>query len=69
HPTSPRQRDEFHFPEVSAASRFSYTWKQYMYSSTGTGSTWFHIMQVFVVVENGPLVTLDAVSDTLCIKD
>ncbi|KAJ7736041.1 hypothetical protein DFH07DRAFT_944446 [Mycena maculata] len=69
HLDSPRQRDEFHFPQVSAGTPFSYTWKQYLYSSTGTGTTWFHIMQAFGVVEDNPLVTLDAVSDTLRIKD
>ncbi|KAF8195211.1 hypothetical protein K438DRAFT_1968541 [Mycena galopus ATCC 62051] len=69
HLDSPRQRDEFHFPQVSAGTSFSYTWKQYLYSSTGTGSTWFHIMQAFGVSENGPLVTLDAESGTLRIKD
>ncbi|KAJ7029708.1 hypothetical protein C8F04DRAFT_744357 [Mycena alexandri] len=69
HLDSPRQRDEFHFPQVSAGTEFSYTWKQYLYSSTGTGSTWFHIMQAFGVSENNPLVTLDAESGTLRIKD
>ncbi|KAJ6601675.1 hypothetical protein B0H10DRAFT_1823609, partial [Mycena sp. CBHHK59/15] len=66
---SPRQRDEFHFPQLSAGTEYSYTWKQYLYSSTGTGSTWFHIMQAFGVSEDGPLVTLDAESGTLRIKD
>ncbi|KAF7354012.1 DOMON domain-containing protein [Mycena venus] len=69
HLDSPRQRDEFHFPQVSAGTAFAYTWKQYLYASTGTGSTWFHLMQAFGVSEDGPLVTLDAVSDTLRIKD
>ncbi|KAK7036142.1 DOMON domain-containing protein [Favolaschia claudopus] len=69
HLDSPRQRDEFHFPQVSAGTSFSYSWKQYLYASTGTGSTWFHIMQAFGVVENNPLVTLDAESGTLRIKD
>ncbi|KAF7374270.1 DOMON domain-containing protein [Mycena sanguinolenta] len=69
HLDSPRQRDEFHFPQVSAGTEFAYSWKQYLYSSTGTGSTWFHIMQAFGVSENNPLVTLDAVSGTLRIKD
>ncbi|KAJ7184719.1 hypothetical protein C8R46DRAFT_465675 [Mycena filopes] len=69
HLDSPRQRDEFHFPQVSAGTAFSYTWKQYLYSSTGTGSTWFHIMQAFGVVENNPLVTLDAEGGTLRMKD
>ncbi|KAJ7142483.1 hypothetical protein C8R44DRAFT_865821 [Mycena epipterygia] len=69
HLDSPRQRDEFHFPQVSAGTEYSYTWKQYLYSSTGTGSTWFHIMQAFGVSEDGPLVTLDAEAGTLRIKD
>ncbi|KAJ7936579.1 hypothetical protein B0H13DRAFT_1589569 [Mycena leptocephala] len=69
HPNSPRQRDEFHFPQMPAGMEFNYTWKQYLYSTTGTGKTWFHLMQVFGVAENGPLVTLDAVDDVLRIKD
>ncbi|KAJ7054421.1 hypothetical protein C8F01DRAFT_1163296 [Mycena amicta] len=69
HLDSPRQRDEFHFPQVAAGQSFSYTWKQYLYSSTGTGSTWFHLMQAFGVSENGPLVTLDAESGQLRVKD
>ncbi|KAJ7192698.1 hypothetical protein GGX14DRAFT_506315 [Mycena pura] len=69
HLDSPRQRDEFHFPQVSAGTPFTYTWKHYLYASTGTGSTWFHIMQAFGVSENGPLVTLDAEAGTLRIKD
>ncbi|KAF7291879.1 DOMON domain-containing protein [Mycena indigotica] len=55
HLHSPRQRDEFHFPQTSAGQSFSYTWKQYFYSSTGTGSTWFHLMQAFGISENAPL--------------
>ncbi|KAJ6512547.1 hypothetical protein C8R45DRAFT_813063 [Mycena sanguinolenta] len=69
HLDSPRQRDEFHFPKVSAGTQFTYTWKQYLYASTGTGSSWFHIMQAFGSNEDGPLVTLDAVSGTLGIKN
>ncbi|KAJ7243056.1 hypothetical protein C8J57DRAFT_67317 [Mycena rebaudengoi] len=70
HPDSPRQRDEFHFPQIAAGVAFSYTWKQYLYSSTAPSiSTFFHIMQVFGVSENGPLVTLDAEGTTLRIKD
>ena len=69
HPDSPRQRNEFHFPLVSSGTKVSYTWKQYLDNSTGTGSTWFHLMQVFGEIENGPLVTLDAVSETLRVKD
>jgi hypothetical protein len=69
HLDSPRQRDEFHFPQVSGGTQFAYKWKQYLYTSTGSGSTWFHLMQVFDAVKNGPLVTLDALSGTLRIKD
>ncbi|KAJ7364868.1 hypothetical protein DFH08DRAFT_766590 [Mycena albidolilacea] len=69
HLDSPRQRDEFHFPQVSAGTAFTYTWKQYLYSSVGIGSTWFHLMQAFGVSENNPLVALDAVDGTLRIKD
>ncbi|KAJ7502244.1 hypothetical protein B0H11DRAFT_2223717 [Mycena galericulata] len=50
HPTSPRQRDEFHFPEVhrvNVVPHHAGIWGRGKWS----------------------LVTLDAVSDTLCIKD
>ncbi|KAJ7613838.1 hypothetical protein DFH06DRAFT_1063593 [Mycena polygramma] len=69
HLDSPRQRDEFHFPQTSSGTSFSHSWKHYLYSSTGTGSTWFHVMQAFGVSENSPLVTLDAEGTTLRIKD
>ncbi|KAJ6599449.1 hypothetical protein B0H10DRAFT_2084599 [Mycena sp. CBHHK59/15] len=69
HLDSPRQRDELHFAQVGAGKTFSYAWKQYLYASTGTGSTWFHIMQAFGVEENAPLVTLDAEGGTLRFKD
>ncbi|KAF7376937.1 DOMON domain-containing protein [Mycena sanguinolenta] len=70
HLDSPRQRNEFHFPPVFAGTPFAYTWKHYLYESTGTGSdTWFHLMQAFGVAENGPLVTLDAENGVLRIKD
>nr|GAT54831.1 predicted protein [Mycena chlorophos] len=69
HLSSPRQRDEFHFPQVDAGVEFSYTWKQYLYSSTGTGTTWFHLFQAFGVEEDSPLITLDAEKDELMIKD
>ncbi|KAF8173520.1 hypothetical protein K438DRAFT_1610724, partial [Mycena galopus ATCC 62051] len=68
-PTSPRQRDEFHFPELAAGTAFSYTWKQYLYASTGTSSSFFHIMQAFSESDGEPLVTLDAVNGDLSIKD
>ncbi|KAJ7290338.1 hypothetical protein C8J57DRAFT_991259, partial [Mycena rebaudengoi] len=69
-PDSPRQRDEFHFPQVNAGVPFSYTWKQHLYASTGSSaSTFFHLMQVFGVAEKNPLVTLDAVGANMRIRD
>ncbi|KAF8173519.1 hypothetical protein K438DRAFT_133650 [Mycena galopus ATCC 62051] len=70
HLDSPRQRNEFHFPQVGPETAFAYTWKQYLYPSTGTGDdTWFHLMQAFGVEERGPLVTLDAEGGMLRVKD
>ncbi|KAJ7877202.1 hypothetical protein B0H14DRAFT_3784418, partial [Mycena olivaceomarginata] len=56
-------------PPGACGVRILYSWKQYLYSSTGTASTWFHLMLVFGVVEDSLLVTLDAVNNVLRIKD
>ncbi|KAJ6569884.1 hypothetical protein B0H10DRAFT_2238139 [Mycena sp. CBHHK59/15] len=69
HLDSPRQRDEFHFPQQSAAESFAYTWKHYLDPSTGSGTTFFHLMQAFGVVEGSPLVTLSVAKGNVVIKD
>ncbi|KAJ7210082.1 hypothetical protein GGX14DRAFT_394878 [Mycena pura] len=56
------------FPSSLGAS-FSYTWKQYLYASTGTGTSFFHLMQLFDDTAGEPVVTLDAVSGTVAIHD
>ncbi|TRM63165.1 hypothetical protein BD626DRAFT_402951 [Schizophyllum amplum] len=73
HLDSPRQRNEFRTPWAVAGEKHTYSWKQYLYSSTGTGSTFFHLMQVFDNNSGNPVVTLDArngkvqmESQTLC---
>ncbi|KAJ7612258.1 hypothetical protein FB45DRAFT_1065596 [Roridomyces roridus] len=67
--SSPRQRDEWHFPQLDEGTAYSYTWKAYLYAGVSTSTTWFHMMQAFGVSEDNPLVTLDAVDGDLRIKD
>ncbi|KAJ7063991.1 hypothetical protein C8F01DRAFT_1130052 [Mycena amicta] len=67
--SSPRQRDEFHFPLLASGASFSYTWRQYLYASTGTSTHFFHLMQLFDEVASTPVITLDAVSGTVSIHD
>ncbi|KAF7362464.1 hypothetical protein MVEN_00594000 [Mycena venus] len=69
HLDSPRQRNEWHFPTVSSGQSFSYSWKQYLDSSTGSSTHFFHLMQVFGIPESGPIVALDALSGNLKIVD
>ncbi|KAF7350905.1 hypothetical protein MSAN_01652600 [Mycena sanguinolenta] len=69
HLDSPRQRNEWHFPTVSSGKPFSYSWKQYLDLSTGSSIHFFHLMQVFGIPENGPIVALDALSGSLKIVD
>ncbi|KAJ7721460.1 hypothetical protein B0H16DRAFT_1602444 [Mycena metata] len=69
HLDSPRQRNEWHFPTVAAGTRFSYSWKQYLDPATGSSTHFFHLMQVFGVPENNPIVTLDVLNNTLKIVD
>ncbi|KAL1734535.1 hypothetical protein EV714DRAFT_268670 [Schizophyllum commune] len=73
HLDSPRQRNEFRVPWAAAGEKHTYGWKMYLYGSTGTGSTFFHLMQVFDDTTGTPVVTLDAKngqvgieSQTLC---
>ncbi|KAF7304535.1 hypothetical protein HMN09_00856200 [Mycena chlorophos] len=68
-PSSPRQRDEFHFPNLALGASFSYTWKQYLYASTGTSSSFFHLMQLFDDTAGEPVITLDAVNGLVEIHD
>nr|GAT52645.1 predicted protein [Mycena chlorophos] len=67
--SSPRQRDEFHFPNLALGASFSYTWKQYLYASTGTSSKFFHLMQLFDDAAGEPVITLDAVNGQIQIHD
>ncbi|KAF8195209.1 hypothetical protein K438DRAFT_1968539 [Mycena galopus ATCC 62051] len=69
HLESPRQRNSFHLSQVSPGKAFSCTWKQDLYTSTGTGGTWLHLIQAFSVSENDLLVTLDAEGGILRIED
>ncbi|KZT61327.1 hypothetical protein CALCODRAFT_26435 [Calocera cornea HHB12733] len=66
---SARQRDELHFPPQADGSTYTYQWKQYLASGTGSTSHFFHLMQVFSTQDSGPIVTLDAQQGTLRIDD
>ncbi|KAL1741108.1 hypothetical protein HDZ31DRAFT_46134 [Schizophyllum fasciatum] len=73
HLNSPRQRDEFRANNAGAGEERTYSWKEYVAPQTGTGSNFFHLMQVFDAVRGAPVVTLTArkgaigvESETLC---
>ncbi|KIY49661.1 hypothetical protein FISHEDRAFT_72301 [Fistulina hepatica ATCC 64428] len=67
--TSPRQRIEFLAPGASAGQAYTYTWKYDLSSVTGTSTSFFHLMQLFSRDSGSPVVTLDAVKDTVAIRD
>ncbi|KAL1708865.1 hypothetical protein EV121DRAFT_276817 [Schizophyllum commune] len=60
HLDSPRQRNEFRVPYAAAGETHTYSWKQYLYSSTGSGSTFFHLMQILDYNTLQPVIMLDA---------
>ena len=66
---SPRQRVEFLTPAQDAGTDFAFTWKMYLSSNAGTSTHFFHLMQVFSRDDNGPIVTLDALSGKITVKD
>ncbi|KAJ7798617.1 hypothetical protein B0H14DRAFT_3492313 [Mycena olivaceomarginata] len=68
HLDSPRQRNEWHFPTLASGQSFSYSWKQYL-DSTTSSNNFFHLMQVFGLSESNPIVALDALSGNLKIVD
>ncbi|KZS93859.1 hypothetical protein SISNIDRAFT_410813 [Sistotremastrum niveocremeum HHB9708] len=67
--SSPRQRIELRGDSHPSGSSYSFQWKQWLSSSVGTSTHFFHLMQVFDETADGPVVTLDAVSNKLSIKD
>ncbi|KAJ7133699.1 hypothetical protein C8R43DRAFT_1205961 [Mycena crocata] len=69
HLDSPRQRNEWHFPSVASGQSFSYSWKQYLDTATGSSTHFFHLMQVFGASEGNPIVALDALKGKLQIVD
>jgi len=68
-PDSPRQRMEFRTNGYPSGSRYSFTWKQYLPTSVTTSTHFFHLMQVFDEVQDGPILTLDAVSNQMSFTD
>ncbi|KZW00715.1 hypothetical protein EXIGLDRAFT_720952 [Exidia glandulosa HHB12029] len=69
HLDSPRQRIEFYTSTLADGQSFSYQWRMYLSSQSGTSSSFFHLMQVFSHKDGGPVITLDAVKDTIAVKD
>ena len=45
---------------AAAGEEHTYSWKEYVAEGTGTGSNFFHLMQIFDAVKGGPVVTLTA---------
>ena len=68
-PDSPRQRIEFRTDAHPSGSSFSFTWKQYLSANVTTSTHFFHLMQVFDMTADGPILTLDAVKNQLTFTD
>ncbi|EJU01067.1 hypothetical protein DACRYDRAFT_22864 [Dacryopinax primogenitus] len=64
-----RQRNELHFPPQADGSTWNYQWKHYLASGVGSTTHFFHMMQVFSTMDDGPLVTLDPISGAVRITD
>ncbi|PBK97987.1 hypothetical protein ARMGADRAFT_922172, partial [Armillaria gallica] len=65
---SSRQRIEFLTLGVADRTTQKFKWRFYLSSQTKT-KNFFHLMQVLSRGDSGPIVTLDAVSDRIMIKD
>ncbi|KDQ56274.1 hypothetical protein JAAARDRAFT_307218 [Jaapia argillacea MUCL 33604] len=70
-PDSPRQRIEFLTPTGNDGTSHTYTWKYYLAPGTGSTTHFFHLMQVFSrgTAGGAPVITLDAVKDTVAVED
>jgi len=70
HLDSPRQRNEFKSPHAYDGEKYEWSWKSYLSSKTGTSNSFFHLWQIVSRGgTGGPRVTMDAVKDTVSIKD
>ncbi|KAJ7647896.1 hypothetical protein FB45DRAFT_894716 [Roridomyces roridus] len=69
HLDSPRQRNEFHFPALTANQSFSYSWKQYLDPTVNGSTHFFYIMQVFGANEQLPVAALTILKSNLVIVD
>jgi hypothetical protein len=69
---SPRQRMEFRTSYHNKGTQFYFTWKQYFPTSIEASpypSSFFHMMQIFDVDIDNPVLTLDVSNSTLKIND
>jgi hypothetical protein len=66
---TPRQRIEFRSPNQADGTTVKYTWKHYLQTGVGTTTSFFHLMQIFSTGDGGPVITLDAVSGKIIIKN
>ncbi|KAK0222108.1 hypothetical protein IW262DRAFT_1271895, partial [Armillaria fumosa] len=69
HADSPRQRIEIWTPGVADGTTQKFKWRFYLSSQTKTTKNFFHLMQVLSRGDGGPIVTLDAVNDSIMIKN
>ncbi|KAF7365428.1 hypothetical protein MVEN_00415700 [Mycena venus] len=67
---SPRQRIEFLTAGAADGTSWSYQWKYYLSSQTGTTNHFFHLMQILTRGgSGGPVITLNAAAGKVAIQD
>ncbi|KAJ7857760.1 hypothetical protein B0H13DRAFT_2237671 [Mycena leptocephala] len=67
---SPRQRIEFLTKGAADGTSWSYEWKYYLSSQTGTTNQFFHLMQILTRDgSGGPVITLNAAAGKVSIQD
>ncbi|KAJ6584698.1 hypothetical protein B0H19DRAFT_1106131 [Mycena capillaripes] len=67
---SPRQRIEFLTKGAADGTSWSYQWKYYLSSQTGTTNQFFHLMQILTRGgTGGPVITLNAAGGKASIQD
>ncbi|KAJ7505535.1 hypothetical protein B0H11DRAFT_1708963 [Mycena galericulata] len=67
---SPRQRIEFLTAGAADGTSWTYEWKYYLSSQTGTTNHFFHLMQILTRGgTGGPVITLNAAGGQVAIQD
>ncbi|KAJ6620779.1 hypothetical protein B0H10DRAFT_2020583 [Mycena sp. CBHHK59/15] len=67
---SPRQDIEFLTSGATDGTSWSYKWKYYLSSQTGTTDHFFHLMQILTRGgTGGPVITLNAAAGKVAIQD